>query len=277
MNATPIPSINIEAPAPVRWRRLITTGIWFGIGVLLVWASFGTELSISKLISGASGSWALFFGAPDKPNTGFFPPSFERLGTFIDQMMLTIKMAIWGTVLAAIFAVPFSFLASRNTTPNGVVYQLARRFSDILRGVNELFLALIFVAAVGLGPFPGVLALAVGTAGTLIKLYSEAIEVVDPGQIEAVRASGASAWQVNTHAIWPQIVPSVISLTLYRFEANVRAAGVLGIVGAGGIGLYVQESMRSFNFPEAGALLIVILLAVFCVDFISAQIRQRLT
>jgi phosphonate transport system permease protein len=274
---TALPRVNINPPDHVRRARMWARAIALGLVALLVWATFGTELSIPKLISGFGESWKLLVGTPDRPDSGFFPPNFTRLGQFLSEMILTIKMAIWGTVIAAIFALPLSILAADNTTPNRVVYQIARRLMDIMRGLNEFVLALIFVAAVGLGPFPGILALAFNTTGVLAKLYAEAIEVVDPGQIEAVQASGASPLQVFTHAIWPQIAPTATSMTLYRFESNVRAASVLGLVGAGGIGLYVTETMRSFNFREASAVLIVILVAVFLVDYLSAKVRARLT
>lgn len=276
MNAT-LPKPNTAPPPAVLRSRLWTRVIWVGIVVMLVWATFGTELSVPKFISGLAESGKLLFGTTERPDSGFFPPDFRRGWQYLEEMILTIKMAIWGTVLAAVVALPLSILAAENTTPNRVVYQLARRLMDIMRGLNEFVLALIFVAAVGLGPFPGILALAFNTTGVLAKLYAEAIEVVDPGQIEAVQASGANPFQVFTHAIFPQILPTVVGMTLYRFESNVRAASVLGLVGAGGIGLYVTESMRSFNFREASAILIVILVAVFLVDFLSAKVRAKLT
>ena len=145
-----------------------------------------------------------------------------------------------------------------------------------MRGLNEFVLALFFVAAVGLGPFPGILALAMHTAGILAKLFAEGIEVIDPAQAEAVRASGANPFQTFQFGIWPQVVPHVVSMILYRFESNVRAATVLGLVGAGGIGLYLTESIRSFNFKSASTVIIVILVAVFLVDFLSAKVRERL-
>ncbi|MEY4530241.1 MAG: phosphonate transporter, permease protein PhnE [Deinococcota bacterium] len=268
---------NLLAPAKIIQQRNFSKLVWLGVAILLFWATFGTELSIPKLISGFGESQKLLFGTAERPDSGFFPPDFTRGWIFVDQMLLTVKMAIWGTVLAAIAALPISILAAANTAPNKIVYQIARRVLDVLRGLNEFVLALIFVAAVGLGPFPGILALAVHTTGVLAKLYAEAIEVVDNGQIEAVQASGANPIQVFTHAIFPQIVPTVVSMSLYRFESNVRAASVLGLVGAGGIGLFVTETMRSFNFKEASAVLLVILVAVFLVDFISAKIRARLT
>ncbi len=268
---------NLEPPAPLKRRLLLNRLMWVGIVALLIWAYFGTEMSFPRLFAGAGESWKLLFGEADRPGSGFFPPDFRRFPEYLEQMLITIKMAIWGTLLAVILGIPLSVLAARNTSPNIVVYTLTRRLLDFLRGLNEFVLALVFVVAVGLGPFPGILALAVHTAGILAKLFSEGIEAVDTGQIEAVQATGASPLQVLTHGVWPQIVPHVVSMTLYRFESNVRAATVLGIVGAGGIGFYITESIRGFDFRAACAIIIMILISVFLVDTLSARVRQRLT
>lgn len=266
----------LEPPPAVRSRILWSRLLWLGIVGLLVWASFGAEVSPQRLWMGLERSWLFIVGNPERPGSGFFPPDFSRLPEYLNEMIVTVQMAIWGTALAFMLALPLSILGAANTAPHPFVYHLTRRLLDFFRGLNEFVLALIFVAAVGLGPFAGILALAVGTAGILAKLFSEAIEVVDTGQVEAVRSSGAGAFQVFTHGIWPQIVPTVVSMTLYRFESNVRAATVLGLVGAGGIGLYVTESMRGFNFRAASAIILVILVSVFIVDYLSAKIRERL-
>ncbi|MCS7068545.1 MAG: phosphonate ABC transporter, permease protein PhnE [Meiothermus sp.] len=271
------PSRTIEPPPQVRARFLRNRLVWLGLLLTLYWASFGTEISPQKLWSGLERSWQFIVGSPERPNSGFFPPNLDRLGEYLNEMVITIKMALWGTALAALAAIPLSILASRNTAPHPLIYQLTRRVLDLFRGLNEFVLALIFVAAVGLGPFPGILALAVYTAGILGKLFSEAIEVVDPGQLEAVRASGASGLQVFTHGVWPQVLPTVISMTLYRFESNVRSATVLGLVGAGGIGLYVTESIRAFDFKAASTILLVIIVSVMLVDYLSSKLRERLT
>ena len=243
--------------------------MWIGIVLVLAWATTDTDLSLVKLVSGI-GNFAQFL-------TEFFPPNFQRWATYLEQVLLTLKMAMWGTVLAFIAAVPLSVLAAKNTTPHPIVSQITRRIGDLLRGLNEFVLAVLFVAAVGLGPFPGILALAVHTTGILAKLFSEGIEIIDTGQVEAVRAAGGSSLQVFTHAVWPQVVPHVVSMTLYRFESNVRGATVLGIVGAGGIGFYITEAIRGFDFRAASAIIILILITVFVVDFTSSKIRERLT
>jgi phosphonate transport system permease protein len=273
----PTSSINIEPPASVKTRRLWNQAMWLGILGLFVWAYFGSEISPIKLVNGSGEFWKFLIGDPERPGSGFFPPDFTRGAVYFEQILITVKMAIWGTLLAFLAAIPLSILAAKNTSPNPVVYQITRRILDFLRGLNEFVLALLFVAAVGLGPFPGILALAVHTTGILAKLFSEGIEITDTGQVEAVRASGGSSLQVFTHAVWPQVVPHVVSMTLYRFESNVRGATVLGIVGAGGIGFYITEAIRGFDFRAASAIILLILMTVFVVDYTSSKIRERLT
>jgi phosphonate transport system permease protein len=270
-------SINIEPPASVKTRTLWNQVMWLGIVGLFVWAYFGSEISPIKLVNGSGEFWKFLIGDPERPGSGFFPPDFTRGAVYFEQILITVKMAIWGTLLAFVSAIPLSILAAKNTSPNPVVYQVTRRILDFLRGLNEFVLALLFVASVGLGPFPGILALAVHTTGILAKLFSEGIEIIDTGQVEAVRASGGSSLQVFTHAVWPQVVPHVVSMTLYRFESNVRGATVLGIVGAGGIGFYITEAIRGFDFRAASAIILLILATVFVVDFTSSKIRERLT
>jgi phosphonate transport system permease protein len=270
-------SLNIEPPASVKTRTLWNQAMWLGILGLSVWAYFGSEISPIKLVNGSGEFWKFLIGDPERPGSGFFPPDFTRGAIYFDQILITVKMAIWGTLLAFVAAIPLSILAAKNTAPNPIVYQITRRILDFLRGLNEFVLALLFVASVGLGPFPGILALAVHTTGILAKLFSEGIEIIDTGQVEAVRASGGSSLQVFTHAVWPQVVPHVVSMTLYRFESNVRGATVLGIVGAGGIGFYITEAIRGFDFRAASAIILMILATVFVVDFTSSKIRERLT
>jgi phosphonate transport system permease protein len=277
-NATnPNPTLSIEPPASINTRRLWNRLMWIAIAGALVWAYFGSEISPVRLVTGSGEFWKFLFGDSERPGSGFFPPDFTRGLVYFEQILITVKMAVWGTLLAFLAAVPLSILAAKNTSPNPVIYQITRRILDFLRGLNEFVLALLFVAAVGLGPFPGILALAVHTTGILAKLFSEGIETIDAGQVEAVRAAGGSSLQVFTHAVWPQVVPHVVSMTLYRFESNVRGATVLGIVGAGGIGFYITEAIRGFDFRAASAIILMILATVFVVDFTSSKIRERLT
>ncbi len=258
----------LKPPKPVKRQRLLTFFASLMVLAALVWASFGTGISLSGLFTGLGKSAAF--------TREFFPPDFSRGVLYLEQMLITIKMAVWGTALAFVVAVPLAVLAAANTAPHPVVYHATRRVLDFMRGLNEFVLALFFVVAVGLGPFAGILALFIHTAGILAKLFSEGIEDVEKGQIEAVKATGGSGVQVFTHAVWPQITPHVVSMTLYRFESNVRAATVLGLIGAGGIGAFLVDTIRGFNFTAAGAIILIILASVFIIDFLSAKLREQL-
>ena len=195
-------------------------------------------------------------------------------------MLITINIALIGTVVAAVFALPLSLLAARNLTQNSWLtrsfYYLTRTFFNINRGVDTLILALILVAAVGLGPFAGALAMSIHSIADLGKLYSEAIENADQGPIEALESVGAPGTSVVRWGLLPQVLPLFLSYTLYRFEINFRVSIVLGFVGAGGIGFLVNETMRGGGYPKAMTAIIVIVLVVNLLDFISAAVRRRL-
>jgi phosphonate transport system permease protein len=184
-----------------------------------------------------------------------------------------LAIALWGTTLAALLALPLAFLAARNLTPHPLAYALARAVLNAQRGVSEMVFALLFVAAVGLGAFPGVLALAVHSAGVLGKFYAEAMENVEPGPLEALAATGAGRLQTVAFAVWPQVLPEVVTYTLYRWESDVRAAFVLGIVGAGGLGFELQMALRLFKYEQALTILVVIVLVVTAIDRLASRIR----
>ncbi|MGF1540186.1 MAG: phosphonate ABC transporter, permease protein PhnE, partial [Pleurocapsa sp.] len=183
----------------------------------------------------------------------YFPPDFSYWKTYLDDTLITVSMGIWGTLLAAVAAIPLSVLASENVCPVWIV-QPTRRILDAMRAINEIVFALVFVVAVGLGPFAGVMALFINTMGALGKLFSEAVEAIEPGQVEGVRATGASKIQEIAFGIIPQVIPLWTSFTLYRFESNVRSASVLGIVGAGGIGVSLYQSFQSFDYGKVCAI-----------------------
>src|SRR5699024_11168870 len=168
---------------------------------------------------------------------------------------------------------PFAILCSENLMPWWVC-QPARRLMDVLRAINEMVFALLFVVAVGLGPFAGVLALFVHTTGVLAKLFSEAVEAIDSRPVEGIRATGAYGVQEIIYGVIPQVLPLWISYALYRFESNVRAATVLGIVGAGGIGQILWEYIRGFYYAETAAVLLIIVVTVSLLDMLSQQIRK---
>ncbi len=205
----------------------------------------------------------------------FFPPNFRDWEVYLKEMVITIQIAVWGTALAIVLGIPCGLLCAENITPT-YIHQPMRRLMDAFRAVNEMVFALLFIVAVGLGPFAGVLALFISTTGTLAKLFSEAVEAIDPQPVEGIRATGANALEEIVFGVIPQVLPLWISYSLYRFEANVRGASVLGIVGAGGIGQVLWEVMRGFQYAETCALLIILIASVSIIDFISARIRALL-
>src|SRR5437867_12475259 len=203
------------------------------------------------------------------------PPDWSVVGNAIVGAIQTIEIALVGTVVAAVLALPVACAAARNAAPAWLFWS-ARFLLNAFRAIDTLVYALFFVAAVGLGPFPGVLAVVAYTATVLAKLYSEAIESIDPGPVEAVRAAGATPLQVLRWGVLLQLVPQFLAFALYRFETNIRAAAVLGFVGAGGIGFYIQTYLRMLNYPAASAVLLVLVGLVMLVDFTSSKLRARL-
>lgn len=271
---TPKP-FTLEPPPDIKRSRWLSRLGFAAVIAVMAWSYRDTGISVQGLFTGLGDAWGYIFGTAERPNSGYFPPDFSRFDRYFSEMVLTIKMAVWGTVLSIPLSIVLGFLGANNVQSNPVIYQGARRLMDFLRSLNELIIALVFVAAVGLGPFAGVMALAIGGIGSLGKLISEAIESLDMGQVEAVRATGANPVQITTHGFWPQVLPLFVSYSLYRFELNVRAATILGIVGAGGIGFYLQESMRTFDNNSTATILIIIMVSVFVIDSASSQIRKR--
>ena len=194
--------------------------------------------------------------------------------TILGATIETIQMALAGTFLALLAAFPLGFLAARNTTPHTFVYYFTRTILNFLRTIPDLALGLLFVAAVGLGAFAGTLALFIHTTTVLGKLLSESVENIDEGVVEAIRATGVGYTQVLTYAVLPQILPDLISFTLYRLETNIRAASVLGLIGAGGIGYLMNTSFRTFQYQEASAIVLVLIVLVMVVDYASYRLRK---
>jgi phosphonate transport system permease protein len=205
----------------------------------------------------------------------FLKPNFHDWDTYLEDMIVTIQIAIWGTTLAVVFSIPFAILSSANVCPQWVV-QPVRRLMDACRAINEIVFALMFVVAVGLGPFAGVMALFIHNLGVFAKLFSEAVEAIDPRPIEGIRATGARPLQEVIFGVIPQVMPLWSSLTLYRLETNVRSATTLGIVGAGGIGQTLYESIRSFQYGQTAAQVIIVVVTVMVIDLLSARLRKTL-
>jgi phosphonate transport system permease protein len=256
----------LATAAALRRRNLGTLLAW-GIVLAILAASWqGADMRPLDLFrdAGNMGQYA----------AGFFPPSFRDWRIYVTEMLVTLQIAVWGTALAVVLAVPFGLLCSSNVVP-WWVYQPMRRLMDAARAINEMVFAMLFVVAVGLGPFAGVLALFVHTTGILAKLFSEAVEAIDPQPVEGIRATGASALEEIVYGIIPQVLPLWTSYSLYRFESNVRSATVVGMVGAGGIGVVLWEIIRGFYYAETCAVLIIVVVTVSLIDLASATIRKR--
>ena len=207
--------------------------------------------------------------------SGFFPPDFHDWRYYLSELIVTLEIALWGTALAVVGSIPLALLASANLTP-WWVHQPVRRVLDAFRAINEMVFALLFVVAVGLGPFAGVLALWIHTTGVLAKLFSEAVEAIDPQPVEGIRATGAHPLHEVIYGVIPQVLPLWVSYALYRFESNVRSASVVGMVGAGGIGMVLWDVIRGFQYAQSAAVLIMLALSVSLIDLISAQLRKRM-
>jgi len=205
-----------------------------------------------------------------------FPPDTDGLGVLLRRAAETVAIAVVGTTVAALLALPVAVLAARTTTPSGWVRVPVRLFLDGLRGVDAFVFALLFVAAVGLGPFAGVLGIALHTWGSMGKLFSESIEALPGGPVEAAELTGAGRVRTSVGTLLPDVLPGIASVGLYLLEFNIRASTVLGVVGAGGIGQELKNAVDLLAFPRLLTILVVVLLMVTAVDQLSARLRRAL-
>lgn len=274
------PSSDVEAAAGHRpypepqFRWLSLSGLRFSLLLLGGALFYGACLWISdvdpqrlvegipRLVTWAARAW---------------PPDLSELDVFLVRAAETVGMATIGTTLGGVLAAPVCFLAARTITPNPLVYYPVRWFLNIFRGIDSFIFALVFVAAVGLGPFAGVLGIAFHSAGSIGKLWAEAIEAVDKGPVEAAQSTGATRLKIVGLVILPDVTPSLVSILLYLWEFNVRASTVLGIVGAGGIGQELKNSVDLLDFPRLLTILLIILAMVTVIDQLSAWLRKRLS
>jgi phosphonate transport system permease protein len=253
------------------WRAahwLLFLTVLAATGAALAWSARALQLSLRELVKGMP--WVVDLVSR------MVPPNWAFMQRLLQPVFETIQLAVWGTLLAIVLALPLCFLAARNLTPSPLVFHATRQLFNAARGINEIIFALIFVAAVGLGPFAGVLALSVHGAGMLGKFFAEAIEEADPGPVEALRATGARPLQVIAFAVLPQALPAWIAATLYRLEVNLRAATILGMVGAGGIGFELYSSLKLFQYEDTATCVIVILAMVMSADYVSSRLRARI-
>lgn len=292
-SAAPVPSREdfrerLLSPWPrINLRRIIATIV---IVIVLIWSLNGTNASPADLISGVPNIvdfvsrlfpprfdlQAVTWVVP-APLAGMFGESISfQLPRVIPYMVETMQMAIIGTLGGILLSLPFALLAARNVTPHPAVYQVTRMLLNINRAIPDIIFALIFVAAVGLGPFGGVLAIAVGSVGSLAKLYAESIEQIDPQQVLAIRATGANGMQSFAYGVTPQALPLMASYSLLYFEHNVRSATILGLVGAGGVGFILTKYISLFQYRELMGALIVIIVMVTIIDRFSDYLRKKI-
>ena len=258
--------VSAAAPMPAAPRVPVLNLIVWGALLAVLAASWrGADMRPLDLLRDA-GNMAEY-------GAGFFPPDFAEWRHYLAELIVTLQIALWGTALAIVCAVPLALLASANLAPRWV-HQPVRRLLDAFRAINEMVFALLFVVAVGLGPFAGVLALWIHTTGILAKLFSEAVEAIDPQPVEGIRATGAHPLHEIVYGVIPQVLPLWVSYALYRFESNVRAASVVGMVGAGGIGVVLWEIIRGFQFQQTCAVMAIIILTVTLVDVTSQRLRK---
>jgi len=269
VTAQPVDPSTVPAP-PSRplGAMLFDIALWGGLIVALALSFKQVDIdNLPRLFSGSSTAGEMA-GA-------LFNPDFTRVDFFIKKMLETVMIALWGTFLALFLAVPLAFMSARNVAPAWLVWPV-RRVMDLMRSVPDLVIGLIFVIIVGLGPLPGVLALALNTGGVLAKLFSEAVESIDKGPVEGVRATGAQPLHEIRWGILPQVAPLWTSFALYRFESNARAATVLGLIGAGGIGSTLIDAFNSYNYREVSAIAIIVVVTVTLIDMLSQVMRKRL-
>lgn len=282
------------------WPRPSLRGLLTAMALLLVliWGLDGTNARPSELVSGLPNilrfvlrlfppQWdvirlPLATPALTIPLLGItipqlgFPAVTVPIPLILKALVETAQMAVIGTIMSIVLSIPFGLLAARNTTPNRYVYQATRLLLNMIRATPEIIFALVFVSAVGLGPFAGVLALGVGSIGFMGKLYSESIEAIDPQQVLAVRATGANRVQTFMYAVIPQALPMIASYSLLLFENNVRSASILGLVGAGGVGFQISKYMALFQYQRLTGAMLLVITMVTLLDRGSAYLRKKI-
>jgi phosphonate transport system permease protein len=251
-----------SAPMLMRFALALACGLAFAVCLKL------SEVNIGQLVTGMP---RLFQWLAKS-----WPPYTHDLGTFWLRAAETVAIATVGTVFATLFAFPLSIFIARNTTPSLALSLPVRLVVNAFRGVDTVVFALLFVAAVGLGPFAGVLGMIVHSMGVIAKLNSEAIETIPNAPLEAAAMTGANRTKVVSYALLPSVLPNLASISLYLWEANVRTSTILGIVGAGGIGIEIKAAIDLLDFPKLLTLTVIVLIMVTAIDQFSAWLRRRL-
>ena len=245
-----------------RWR----IGIYSVLILYLIAALLSIEVDWMRVYLGLERGWRFI--------QGFLQPDFTTRWTDISQGLVeSLTMTVTSTVVGVIISIPIGIGAARNLAPLPV-YAICRSIIALSRALQEIIIAILFVAMFGFGPFAGFLTLSFATIGFLAKLLAEDIEDIDAGQVEAVRSTGASWWQLVNYAVQPQVMPRLIGLSLYRLDINFRESAVIGIVGAGGIGATLNTAIDRYEFDSAGAILLIIIAIVMVAEYASSTVRK---
>jgi phosphonate transport system permease protein len=242
-----------------------------GVALLVGWAALTVDVDYGRIPDLPGGVGRVFYEMFLAEG-----PDWTYLGPAVEAMLESLQIAWVGTVIGAVISLPLGFFGARNVS-SGPVSSAVRQVLNAIRAFPEIVLAIaIFIPIAGLGPVAGALAIGLHSVGTLGKLTAEVVEGIDPGPVEAARAVGARPLQVQRWGVLPQVLPEIIAFWLYRFEINIRAAAVLGVVGAGGIGFVLQQAISFGRFPRAGTIILVVVVATIAVDMLSGSVRQRI-
>ena len=242
-----------------------------GAVVVVVLAFVSTDLELHRILNLPAGLGLIFYNMFIEEGL-----DWSSLPDGLGYMLESIQIAWLGTIIGAILSLPLGFFGAKNIT-SGLVSNVVRQVLNAIRAIPEIILAaIVFIPMVGLGPYAGTLAIGIHSIGTLGKLTSEVIEGIDPGPVEAARAAGGRALQVQRWGVLPQVLPEIVAFWLYRFEINIRAAAILGVVGAGGIGEALQQALVFGRWPRAGMLILVVIVITILVDVASGWARRRI-
>ena len=251
-------------------RQARQTGLALAIVIGLVgWSVWGTGFSVAALLGGLPNIASFFWH-------DLLPPDLASVPRYFGPALETLMMAYIAAVVAAVGSVGLGVLGARTLMPARAVREISRAFVTFLRAVPDVVWGVLLVAIVGLGPFAGVIALTFGAIGMLGRNFADALEDIDTGQIEALRAVGAGPWQVFVHAVWPQFLPAFVTWSFYRFDLNIRSAAIVGMIGGGGLGFTLQTDLRLFRYPEAAMGIVIIFAMIMIIEFVSARLRDRI-
>ncbi|MEQ4537938.1 MAG: phosphonate ABC transporter, permease protein PhnE [Billgrantia sp.] len=263
-----------QAAVPRTWRKppfianpLLRYGLWLVVIVYLVWAFGSLPFNWARISEGLPRAARIFGGG--------FPPSFERSGLLITGFKESFQIAILATLMGVALSIPFAVMAAKNVAPKPI-YLLGRAVIIVSRSFHPVIVAILFVAAVGFGPLAGILTLTIYSIGFVGKLLAEEIEEIDWGQVEAMKAAGAGYLATLVYAVFPQILPRQVGLSMYQLDSNLRASAVVGIVGAGGIGGTLMNAFGRYDYDFAFAILLMIIAVILVSEGISGWVRKKI-